>query len=210
MWRTWRSRAGGTWGCRKPKQGGYEDTGARGQGCMGAWSTGVMGTPSGGRGSQRAEMAAEGAAVSPRPHPPGPGPGLFIALQHTGTLGAEASHPLPGPFASPGASSLLPRRGEPYPGAGPSRDPAGLGCRCVPRPVPRRDGTWPRLWPGRARVTSDEWLCSRRGSCWGWEHTALGNGGPLCTPCASSTPLGAPTASEGQDRGHQQCPSPPG
>lgn len=108
MWRTWRPRAGGTWGCRKAEQGGYEDKEPEARGYMGAWSTGVMGTPSGSRGSQKAEMTAEGAAVSPLSHPLGPGPGLFIALQHTGTLGAEASHPLPGPIASPRAPQLLP------------------------------------------------------------------------------------------------------
>lgn len=108
MWRTWRPRAGGTWGCRKAEQGGYEDKEPEARGYMGAWSTGVMGTPSGSRGSQKAEMTAEGAAVSPLSHPLGPGPGLFIALQHTGTLGAEASRPLPGPIASPRAPQLLP------------------------------------------------------------------------------------------------------
>lgn len=69
------------------------------RGYTGAWSMGVIGTPSGSRGSQKAEMTAEGAAVSPHSHPLGPGPVLFIALRHTGTLGAEASHPLPGPTA---------------------------------------------------------------------------------------------------------------
>lgn len=117
----------GMWGSRKPEQGGYEDIGVQGQGYMRAWSTGVMGTPSGSRGSQKAEMTAEGAAVSPPSPSPGTGArAIYSTRAHwdTGSRGLPSPPLLPRPLCiPPEAHRSCPEGVNPTQGAAPPVTP---------------------------------------------------------------------------------------
>lgn len=213
----------------------------QGPGAGGTWGPGAWGSR--GRPGEAEEVGKRRwlrteLRFPPRPHPPGSGPGLFIALHHAGTPGAEASRPLPGPIASPPEPQRSNPEGvNPTRASGPSRDPAGLGCHCVPRPVPRGDNTWPWPWPGRARVTVTSGPGRGGGAAgagnarlWGWgsplhplyqhpppQRGSAGDAGSVPAPLGDShCPVPAPWTRvpargfpPGLQRGLCGCPFPP-